>query len=60
MYAVSIYVMAISLKSIADAFNVFGKPLLNFKRFQPMPVLCLRELDGNVARVEIFFIFNTF
>ena len=53
--AVSIYVMAISLKSIADAFKVFGKPLLNFKRFQPMPVLCLQELDGNVARVEIFF-----
>ena len=59
MYAVSIYVMAISLKSIADAFNVFGKPLLNLKRFQPMPVQLSQELDGNVARVEIFFIFNT-
>jgi hypothetical protein len=60
VYAVSIYVMAISLKSIADAFNVFGKPLLNFKRFQPMPVQLSQELDGNVTRVEIFFIFNTF
>lgn len=54
MYAVSIYVMAISLKSIADAFNVFGKPLLNFKRFQPMPVQLSQELDGNVAGLKSF------
>ena len=42
-YAVSIYVMAISLKSIADAFNVFGKPLLNLKDFSQCLCSYLRK-----------------
>lgn len=42
-YAVSIYVMAISLKSIADAFYVFGKPLLNLKDFNQCLCSYLRK-----------------